>query len=101
MTFQFHPAAATEYLDSIAFYESRLSGLGADFIAEFETTMARVCLEPKTFPIDCQPNIRKAILQRFPFSVLFREAGGIVQALAVAHHRRRPGYWLGRVGNRL
>ena len=53
MTFQFHPAATTEYLDSIAFYESRLAGLGADYIAEFEATMTRVCLEPKTFPIDC------------------------------------------------
>jgi hypothetical protein len=38
MTYQFHPAAANEYLESIAFYESRLAGLGADFIAEFEST---------------------------------------------------------------
>ncbi len=38
MTYQFHPAAASEYLDSIAFYESRLAGLGADYIAEFEST---------------------------------------------------------------
>ena len=31
MTYQFHPAAASEHLDSIAFYESRLAGLGAAF----------------------------------------------------------------------
>ena len=36
-------------------------------------------------------------MQRFPFNVLYREAGNTVQVLAVAHHRRRPGYWLGRV----
>lgn len=36
MNYQFHPAAASEHLDSIAFYESRLVGLGADYIVEFE-----------------------------------------------------------------
>lgn len=33
MTYQFHPAAASEHLNNIAFYESRLAGLGADYIA--------------------------------------------------------------------
>lgn len=97
MTYQFHPAAAAEHLDSIAFYESRLAGLGADYIAEFETTMRRVCAAPNSFRIDSPPDIRLAVMQRFPFNVLYRETGSSVQVLAVAHHRRRPGYWLGRV----
>jgi len=50
MTYQFHPAAASEHLNSIAFYESRLAGLGADYIAEFEAAMLRVCAMPKSFP---------------------------------------------------
>lgn len=97
MNYQLHPAAASEYLDSIAFYESRLAGLGASYMAEFEATMGKVCASPKSFPIDCPPDIRKAAMQRFPFNVLYREAGKAVQILAVAHHRRRPGYWLERV----
>lgn len=101
MSYQFHPAAADEHLDSIAFYESRLSGLGADYIVEFEATLVRVCAAPLSCPLDCPPDIRKAGLQRFPFNVLYRVVDGVVQILAVAHHRRRSGYWLGRVGGRL
>ena len=37
MICQFHPVASGEYWDSIAFYESRIAGLGADYIAEFES----------------------------------------------------------------
>ncbi|MDP2805208.1 MAG: type II toxin-antitoxin system RelE/ParE family toxin [Gallionellaceae bacterium] len=96
MTYYFHPAASEEYLDSVAFYESRLAGLGADYIAEFEATLKRICVAPLSYPLDCQPNIRKAGFQRFPFSVLYRVAGDAVQVLAVAHHRRSPRYWLER-----
>ncbi|MBU0620838.1 MAG: hypothetical protein KJ795_03225 [Gammaproteobacteria bacterium] len=96
MSYQFHPAAAREHLDSIAFYESRLHGLGANYIAEFEATMKKVCAAPNSFSIECPPDIHKAVMKRFPFNVLFRETGKVVQVLAVAHHRRRPGYWLGR-----
>jgi hypothetical protein len=101
MIYQFHPAASAEYLDSVAFYESRVAGLGADYIAEFEATLTRVCVAPVSYPLECQPDIRKAVLQRFPFNVLYRVTGGIVQVLAVAHHRRRPRYWLGRVAAHL
>lgn len=39
---------------------------------------------------------RRYLLRRFPFFVVFREVADRVQIVAVAHARRRPGYWLGR-----
>ena len=42
MTYWLHPAAAAEHLDSVAFYESRAPGLGADYLTEFEAVMRRV-----------------------------------------------------------
>ena len=39
MKYRFHKAAASEHLESVAFYESRLAGLGADYLAEFEAAM--------------------------------------------------------------
>jgi hypothetical protein len=67
MTYQFHPAAASEHLDSIAFYESRLAGLGEDYIGEFEATLLRVCAASMSFSLDCPPDIRKAGLRCFLF----------------------------------
>lgn len=39
MKYQFHPVAEADHLESIAYYESRSSGLGAAYLAQFEETM--------------------------------------------------------------
>jgi toxin ParE1/3/4 len=36
---------------------------------------------------------RRRVLHRFPYSVIYEAQGSTVTVLAVAHHRRRPGYW--------
>ena len=96
MTYRFHPAAEAEHLETIAQYETRMAGLGSRYLAEFERTVERVCGDPERYPIDREPDIRRAYLRRFPFTILFREMEGHVEILAVAHHRRRPSYWIVR-----
>lgn len=96
MSYLFHPAAEAEYLESIAFYESRQPGLGAAYLTEFENIMTRVYDGPHRYPIERPPDIRRIQMSRFPFTVLYREKNGVVQILAVAHQHRRPQYWLGR-----
>ena len=97
MSYHFHPAAEAEYLESIAYLESKRPGLGASFMAEFERLMKRVCEAPHHHPVARAPDLRRARMARFPYTLLFRETGDSIQLLAVAHHRRRPNYWLGRV----
>jgi plasmid stabilization system protein ParE len=97
MSYFFHPAAEAEHLESVAFYESRLAGLGASYLAEFEKTMAYACQAPQRYSVEMQPNVRRIQMKRFPFTILFRESSRTVQVLAVAHNRRRPRYWLGRI----
>ncbi|MGH7453191.1 MAG: type II toxin-antitoxin system RelE/ParE family toxin [bacterium] len=97
MSYLFHPAAETEHLESVAFYESKQPGLGAAYLTEFENVMKRVCEGPQRYPIEMKPDIRRIRMNRFPFTVLYREKDGIVQILAIAHQRRRPQYWLGRL----
>jgi plasmid stabilization system protein ParE len=97
MSYFFHPAAEAEYLESIAFYESKKPGLGATYLGEWERVMASVCEAPYRNPIEKLPDVRRIRLSKFPFTVLYRESAGTVQVLAVAHHRRRPQYWLGRL----
>ena len=96
MKYYFHPAAEAEHLAEVAFYESRRAGLGARYLASFSATMERVCGDPKRFPIECEPNLRRAPLRGFPFTIIYRENGGVVHVLAIAHHRRRPNYWAAR-----
>jgi len=97
MTYAFHPAAQAEFLESVGFYESKVPGLGGALIGEFEALAALIDDSPKAWPIALQPDIRRAPLQRFPLSILYRETSGGFLVLAIAHSRRRPQYWLGRV----
>ena len=96
MSYGFHPDAEAEHLETVAYYETQQAGLGASYLAEFESVLERVCEAPNRYSIERKPDIRRIRLSRFPFTVLFRESGGTVQVLAVAHHHRRPSYWLSR-----
>ena len=97
MNYQFHPDALDEHHDSVAFYQNRLPGLGADYIAEFEAVMARVCHAPNLYATIADPAIHRAGLKRFPFHVIYRVMPTQIIVLAIAHQRRRPLYWAGRI----
>ncbi len=97
MSYYFHPGAETEHLESVAYYETKRSGLGSDYLTEFENAMKAVCENPYRYAVEKQPDIRRFRMKRFPFMILFREVSGKIQILAVAHKRRRPQYWLGRL----
>ena len=97
MSYRFHPGAEAEHFEAIAFFESRQVGLGAAYLVEFEAMMAHVVKMPNRYRIERKPNISVARLKKFPFNIVFREVGGVVQILAVSHKRRRPGYWLDRI----
>lgn len=97
MNYQFHPDAFDEHYDSVAFYQSRLSGLGADYVAEFEAIMVHICRTPNFYPTIAAPDIHKAGLKRFPFHIIYRTDPAQIFVLAVAHQRRRPAYWAGRL----
>ncbi len=79
MTYQFHPEAQAEHLETVAYYETQQAGLGASYLAEFESVLDRVCESPNRYPIEDQPEIRHIKLMRFPYTVLIREANGTVQ----------------------
>ena len=97
MTYVFHPAAEAEHLESVEYYKSLRPNLGAIYLDEFTNVLDRICDGPSKYPVERQPNIRRASMRRFPFAIIFREVSGQVQVLAVAHHRRRPQYWLHRL----
>lgn len=97
MNYQFHRAAQDEHLGNIGFYESLRAGLGARYLADFESIVARICEAPHRFRLERQPSIRTLALRTFPFFVIYRTVGEVVQILAIAHFRRRPGYWASRL----
>lgn len=96
MRVSFLPEAESEHLNQVAYYEAQQTGLGARYLAEVTAALEYICEAPHCLPIARPPALRRLSLRRFPFTILFRELSGMVQVVAVAPHRRRPGYWSGR-----
>ena len=96
MTFRIHPDAALEHKQQVAYYENEQPGLGKRYHEAFKIAVALACEMPRRPRVIHSPNIRSVSLEVFLFSVIYREVAGVVQILAVAHHRRQPGYWLSR-----
>ena len=96
MTFWFHPEAEAEHLETVVYYETRRAGLGALYLAAFEQALDSVRDNAHRYRIVREPDIRRVPLARFPLSIIYREAGERVEILAVAHHKRRPAYWIAR-----
>jgi hypothetical protein len=97
MIYAFHPEAAAEYAEHTAFYKSLRSVLGIRFNEAVKAEITSICSMPARYRTELSPAIRRAKIQGFPYSLIFRESINGIQILALAHHRRRPFYWLDRV----
>ena len=97
MKFGFHPAAEAEHLEQVAYYEAQRAGLGRRYLEQVEFAIDRVCENPGMYRVERAPAIRRTAVAGFPFHLIFRQHGGLIQVLAVGHHRRRPRYWLSRL----
>ena len=96
MTFSFHPAAAEEFEAAVAWYEERAPGLGLDFATEVRAAIRLVLTMPFAWP-ELETDIRRILVHRFPYSLLYCPEGNHLRVLAVVHLRRKPGYWRERL----
>ena len=92
---QLHPQAVTEAQAAYRWYRDRNPIAAEAFLAELDRATEQVSENPLRWPVYRQ-GTRRFLLRRFPFAVVYREVGEVVQIVAVAHGRRKPGYWQGR-----
>lgn len=95
MTVSFHALAERELNEAALYYESESSGLGPAFLAAAERACERILRHPEAAP-RLLGSIRRILLNRFPYGLLYRIDGDTVRILAVMNLKRRPTYWLGR-----
>lgn len=90
--YQFHYEAEEEFGETAEFYESRVVGLGESFTSEVQRTVKLIREHPDSGSL-LGEKVRRILVRRFPYSVIYRHNAGQLFILAVAHQRRRPGYW--------
>lgn len=94
---RFRPAAARELAADCRYYERDYPGRGRRFVEAVEAALARIEANPTQFAILYEPDIRSAKVSRFPYRVVYVLVGAVVDVVAVAHAKRRPGYWRRRL----
>lgn len=90
------PEARQEMLEAAFYYRRKASGLGSDFISEVERAVDAVAETPYSWPI-LEGELRRRLVRRFPFAILYRIDPDEIVVIAVAHLNKRPGYWDGRI----
>ena len=96
MTVELHPEAEREILGSLEYYEESDPILAEDLDHKIDTAIDLIAQMPGTWPPYLH-GTRRYLLDRFPFSLIYREKDAIIQLIALAHHRRKPGYWTERL----
>jgi toxin ParE1/3/4 len=90
------PEARAEFDASADWYERQKPGLGVAFVGRVRDVLNRISANPQLHAVVYQ-NVRKAVVQRFPFVVLYQEDGGEVLVISVFHTSRNPSVWKSRV----
>src|SRR5438128_231150 len=96
---ELHPQAVAEARAARRWYARRNVAAADRFMAELDRAMARSV----TAPQQCHPYppiLLGTLLQRLlrcPYLVVFRETDAAIQVVAVAHGKRKPGYWKRRL----
>jgi plasmid stabilization system protein ParE len=88
--------AELELLDAAEWYESQVPGLGSQFLDRIEYALDEITERPEASPV-VRHHIRRRLLARFPYCILYRISPHEIIVVAVMHLRRHPAYWIGRI----
>ena len=94
--FRFHPEAREEFRAAVRWYRERNFTVSVDFRQLVSATVREIAEAPHRWPVYLH-GTRRFVLQRFPFSVVYLDDPDVVTIIAVAHAKRKPGYWKGRL----
>jgi len=99
----YHPTAFRELERAITKYDGERNGLGGELLAEVEHVLLTNQEHPlpgTTVTSDGRDTLRRLLLERFPYALIVDVSPETRLVLAIAHLRRRPGYWRARAPKR-
>ena len=89
------PAAAAEIDEAYLWYEAQRTGLGEEFLAEVNGALDTIREMPELYAV-VHRDTRRAMLVRFPYSLLYRLVNKQVIVVACFHGKRDPRRWQSR-----
>jgi hypothetical protein len=94
LNLRIHRLAVAEIDHEVDYYESCSVGLGVELEDEIDSLLETILQFPQAAPQwRDRPDRRVAVLDRFPFTLVYQIKTKEIVILALAHMSRRPGYW--------
>ena len=94
MNLRIHRLAVAEIDHEVDYYESCSAGLGDELEDDIDAVLETILQFPHAAPQwRDRPDRRVAVLDRFPFTLVYQVKENEIVILARAHMSRRPGYW--------
>jgi plasmid stabilization system protein ParE len=94
--FRLHRGALVDLDNAVRGYAALNEQAALDFRGAVEEAIARIVEYPEAWPPH-EHGTRRYVLRRFPYSIVYQTAGGMIRVVAVANARRQPGYWVDRL----
>lgn len=91
----FNEFAAAEFEDAVDFYELQVEGLGRRFKEEIAHALRAIKKNPEVWPVE-SGDIKRFILHKFPYKILYSIESDYIYIIAIAHMHRKPQYWAER-----
>ena len=88
-------AAEEDFTEALCWYAERSQRAAEAFEGEFDRALKSIAADPYRFP-HCDERHRFYLMRRYPFQVIYREHDDQLVIVAVAHAKRKPGYWSNR-----
>lgn len=89
MRVEYHPSTASDLNDAISHYNDLQVGLGDSFRDEVYAAIDRILENPKIYAE--VKGVRRALVKRFPYSVVYAVTQiDCIRILVIRHHRRHP-----------
>ena len=96
MRIEYHPAIEGELAEIRDYYNEQSRNLGDDFINEFERQVLRIAATPSRWML-VRGDTRRALMNRFPYLMLFRVVNdAAIRISVIKHERRHPAYGMNR-----
>ena len=95
MLVSIHDLAKRELNEAAQYYEAERHGLGQAFVTEVERCTEAIVRHPEAGAV-VHGSVRRRLIRRFPYALLYSVRPGSVRILAVMNLKRRPAYWVGR-----
>lgn len=96
MKLQFIHPSELELKETYNYYEDQLAGLGDNFLDEFNNTV-KIILKYPTLWLKVGKRTRRAIINRFPYFILYIQEANTIYITCIAHQHRSPEYYVERL----